>query len=87
MTLEDRLRDYVEHVGEGGDPYMPGHPLGDGEHEIWVSWRTDNGTTHLEIRVDEELYGPFVNGKRIEPSWEGGINGPDVAEWEAVRRL
>lgn len=87
MALEDRLRAYVEHVTEGGDPFAPDHPLGDADHEVWVSWRTDHGTTRLEIAVDDEQYGCFVNGERVEPSWEGGVNGPAVAEWEAVRRL
>ena len=87
MALEDRLRAYVEHVADGGDPYTPEHPLGDDDREVWVSWRTDNGTTCLEIHVDDEQYGRFINGQRADPSWEGGVNGPDVAKWEAVRQL
>ena len=87
MSLEDRLREYVQHVSDGGDPHAPDHPLGNGDHEVWVSWRTDNGVTCLEIHVDDERYGRFVDGQPAEPSWEGGVNGPDVAEWEAVQRL
>ncbi|PSP73074.1 hypothetical protein BRC86_10385 [Halobacteriales archaeon QS_3_64_16] len=87
MTLEDRLLEYVAYVEAGGDPYAPAHPLGNGEHDVWVSWRTDDGTTRLEIRVDDEHYGSFVDGKRIEPSWEGGVAGPEVTEWEDVRQL
>jgi hypothetical protein len=87
MAFEDRLREYVDHVTEDGDPDMPDRPLSNDEREVWVSWRTDDGTTRLEIRVDGERYGPFVDGRRIDSSWEGGVDGPDAAEWEAVRRL
>lgn len=87
MAIEERLCEYVEHVMEGGDPDAPDRPLGDGDHDVWVSWRTDDGTTRLEIRVDDERYGCFVDGERTEPSWEGGVDGPDVTEWEGVRRL
>jgi hypothetical protein len=87
MAFEARLREYVDHVTEGGDPDMPDRPLSNNEREVWVSWRTDDGTTRLEIRVDGERYGPFVDGRRIDSSWEGGVDGPDVAEWEAVRRF
>ncbi len=88
MVLEDRLREYVEHVGNGGDPLAPAQPLGNDDHEVWVSWGgDDSGNTHLEIRVDEEQYGYFVNGKRAEHSWEGGVNVPDVTEWTDIREL
>lgn len=88
MSLEDRLREYVQHVSDGGDPYTPSHPLGNSDHEVWVSWRTERGDTRIEIAVDDERYGCFVNGEPVDPScWEGGVSGPAVDEWEAVRRL
>lgn len=88
MTIENRLRAYIEHVEEGGDPSAPGYPVADCEHEIWVSWRTDeDGSSRLEVRVDDERYGCFVDGRRVEPSWEGGVRVPDVDEWEGVRKL
>ena len=40
-----------------------------------------------EIRAAEKRQGYFVNGKRTDPSWEGGVVGPDVAEWQGVREL
>jgi hypothetical protein len=88
MITDDRLREYVEYVTDGGDPCGPGHPLEDSEEDLWVSWRTDErGNTHLEIRATERREGYFVNGERTEPSWEGGVDGPDVAEWQGVREL
>jgi hypothetical protein len=88
MTLEDRLHAYIDHVDGGGDPYVPDHPIGDTDHEIWISWRTDEkGTILLRITVDGERYGWFMNGRQIKPSWEGGVAGPEVDKWEAVRKL
>jgi len=88
MTLEDRLRAYVEHLKDGGNPEAPGQPLSDDDHEVWVHWRGDGSEgTRLEIHVDDERYGCFVDGRRTDPSWEGGVDGPDVDEWETVREL
>jgi hypothetical protein len=54
---------------------------------VWVSWRaTDGGNIYLDIHVDER-YGYFVNGKQVDLSWEGDVNGPDVAEWDEAREL
>jgi hypothetical protein len=39
---------------------------------------------HVEIRVNNERYGYFVNGRRTEPSWEGDVDGPDVTQWNGV---
>jgi hypothetical protein len=86
MGFEDRLRAYVEHVTAGGDPLAPAEPLGDADHEVWVSWRDDEDI-HVEIRVNDERYGYFVNGRRTEPSWEGGVDGPDVTQWNGVREF
>ena len=88
VSIEDRLHAYVEYVAEGGDPYAPDHPLTKGDQEVWVSWQIEpDGTTRLDIRVDDERYGQFVNGRQVASSWEGGVDGPDVGEWEAVRLL
>lgn len=88
MISEANLREYVEYVTDSGDPYAPGHPLEGSDQEVWVSWRIDGeGSTHLEIRVTGEWRGYFVDGKRVEPSWEGGVNVPDVSKWQAVRAL
>jgi len=88
MTLEGRLHAYIKHMSSGGNPDAFAHLLEDVDYDIWVSrWTNEDGTTRLEIRVEDEQYGQFMNGRRVEPSWEGGINGPDVDEWEDIRKL
>ena len=88
MTFEDQLRAYVKQVKEGGDPFTPKQPVSTHEQSVWVSWRAEgNGSTHLEIHVDEERYGYFVNGRRVESSWEGGVDGPNVTSWDTVRKV
>jgi hypothetical protein len=88
MSTDDRLQSYVDHVSDGGDPATLGTDgVETDDRDIWVSWRTDDGHTRLEISVDGERYGYFVDGERATPSWEGGVSVPDVGEWEAVRQL
>ena len=88
MTLEERLREFVERVREGTDPFASDQRMSNFDETVWVSWRaTDGGDIYLDIHVDDEPYGYFVNGKRIDPNWEGGVSGPDVAEWDEVRKL
>ena len=88
MTLEQRLHACVEAVRNGNDPFVPNRSVSNHDETVWVSWRNiDGGNTYLDIHVNDERYGYFVNGRRTDPSWEGGVDGPDVPEWDEVRKL